>query len=376
MNESIKIRPIFGAHQIYQEIVNYPPPGVEYVGVSKQTTKGEYYQNKKWKEFLNRVSQFFNLPRMVFLKPGSYELIHSSRGIIPLNRKPWVMDVEHFYSFMGLHSKAVENKLIKKFIEWRLGSKYCKAILCHCDATLRGFLKHFDCSKFKDKLRVIYPSSHITKIKREQHDKIKILCILSLFEQKGGIQVLEAFSRIEKKFNNLELWMRADVPEEIKAKYNSKNIKYTGYFNNIVPREELIKNVYSKCDIFLYPTLCDSFGFSLMDAMVAGLPIIGTNLFAVPELVINGKTGLIVDIPGYDLHEAYIQEHPIAKLIGKSNEDFIDGLENAMGKLVSNKDLRVKMAKAGFDRVNSGDLSIDHRNKMLLSVYREALNVE
>lgn len=370
----IKVKPIFGAHQIYQEIVNYPPKGVEYLGVSNQTKKGEYYQNKKWKEFLNRVSQFFNLPRMVYLKPGNYDLIHSSRGIIPLNRKPWIMDVEHFYSFMGLHSKAVENKVIKKFIEWRLGSKYCKAILCHCDATLQGFLKHFDCRKFKHKLKVVYPSSHITKIEKEKHNKIRILCILSLFDQKGGLQVLEAFSRIEKKYKNVELWMRADVPKEIKKKYNSKNIKYTSYSSNIVPREELLKTVYSKCDIFLYPTLCDSFGYNLVDSMVAGMPTIGTNLFAVPEVVLDGKTGLIVDIPGYDLHANYIQEHPIAQLVGKDNEKFIDNLEEAMEKLVSNKSLIKKMAKANFERINTGEFSIKSRNKQLFSVYMEALN--
>ncbi len=369
----IKVKSIFGAHQIYQEIVNYPPKGVEYVGVSNQTKKGEYYQNKKWREFLNRVSQFFSLPRMILLRSGDYDLIHSSRGIIPLNRKPWVMDVEHFYSFMGLHSKAVENKLIKKFIEFKLGSKYCKAILCHCDATLQGFLKHFDCRKFKDKLKVVYPSSHITKINKEKHDKIRFLCILSLFEQKGGIQVLQAFSRIEKKYKNVELWMRSDVPEEVKKKYNSKNIKYTGYSNNIIPREELIKTVYSKCDIFLYPTLCDSFGYSLVDAMVAGMPTIGTNLFAVPEVVIHGKTGLIVDIPGYSLHENYIQEHPITKLTGKSNEKFIDNLEEAMEKLVSDRSLIKKMAKANFERINSGEFSIKSRNNKILESYNLCL---
>ncbi len=369
----IRVKPVFGAHQIYQEIVNYPPKNVEYVGVSSQTSEGNYYQNKKWKEFLNRVSQRLNIPRMIFVKGEDYDIIHTSRGIIPLNRKPWVMDVEHFYSFMGLHSKAVENKFIKKFIEWRLGSKYCKAILCHCDATLKGFLKHFNCEKFKHKLKVVYPSSHLTEIKKEKHNKIRILCVLSLFEQKGGVQVLDAFSKLEKKHKNIELWMRADVPEGTKRKYNSKNIKYSSYSGDIIPREELIKKVYSKCDIFLYPTLCDSFGYSLMDGMVAGLPIIGTNLFAVPEVVEHGKTGLIVDIPGYDLHKNYIQEHPVAELVGKSNEKFIEDLEKAMEKLISNSTLRKKMAKASYERVKSGEFSIDFRNKQIIKAYETCL---
>lgn len=40
--KEIKVKTIFGGHQIYQEIVNYSPRGVEYVGVSKETVSGKY----------------------------------------------------------------------------------------------------------------------------------------------------------------------------------------------------------------------------------------------------------------------------------------------------------------------------------------------
>ena len=373
--EKIKVKPIFGNHQIYQEIVNYPPMGIEYIGVSKDTISGKYYESKKMKEKLGAMLRKLNIPRMIYAKPGNYDLIHSSRGIIPLNKKPWVIDVEHVHSFFGLDPKLMENKFWKKFIERKLSSKYCKGILCHCEATRQAFFYYLDCSKFKNKIKVLYPSSHIIPInKKRDSDKIRILSILSIFKGKSGPQVLKVFSMIEKKYPNVEFWIRADVPEQMKKKFNLKNVKYMKYLGNIIPREKLLKDVYSQCDILFYPTLTDSFGYSLIDAMIAKMPIIGTNLFAVPEIVKDGENGLIVKIPGYRLKEGYVQSFSQSKMKGKTEKKFIDDCYGALVKLIENKSLRETMGQKGFERISKGDLSINARNKKLEKIYREAIN--
>ena len=371
--KKIRVRPVFGGHQIYQEIVNYPPKGVEYVGVSKETMGGKYYESKKMKEKLGWFLQKFKLPRMIYVKPGNYDLIHSSRGIIPLNRKPWVIDMEHVHSFFGLNPDLIKNKFWKRFVEKKLASENCKAILCHCEATRQAFFHYLDCSKFKDKLKVLYPSSHIISIKKEKHDKIRILCVLSLFKAKGGPQVLEAFSQLEKKHKNIELWLRADIPESFKKRYNSKNIKYMDYFGDIIPRERLLKEVYSKCDIFLYPTFCDSFGYSLIDALVARMPIVATNIFAVPEVVRDAENGFIVKIPGYSLKPNYIQGFPQRKMRGETEKKFIKDCYNALVKLIEDKSLMGKMGQKGFEMISEGNFSVKERNKKLERIYREMI---
>ncbi len=375
----IKVKPIFGAHQIYQEIVNYPPKGVKYIGVSNQTKKGEYYRSKKVKEFINRINILLKLPRMIFVKPGNYDLIHSSRGILPLNNKPWVMDAEHVFSFTGLSPMAVKNKFIKKFIEWKINSKNCKAILCHCEATRQAFLNLLDSDKFKDKIKVLYPAAHLTKIQKKKHKKIRVLCVLSLFEMKGGAQILEAFSNLEEKYDNIELWFKSDVPEELKKKYNSKNIKYFPYFSEIITRDQLLKTFYSECDVFLYPTLCDSFGYSLIDALVAGLPIIGSNLFAVPEVVREGKNGFVVKIPGYSPQKNSSDWRSHQQMIylenwnEKDKKTFSLEIELALEKFLKKPHLIKLMGNESYKMVSKGDFSITKRNKILKTVYEEAL---
>lgn len=369
----IKVKPIFGTHQIYQEIVNYPPKGVEYVGVGKSTKKGRYYQSKKIKEKLGFLLQKLKIPRMIFVKPGEYDLIHSSRGIIPLNHKPWIIDVEHVHSFFGLNPDLIKNKFLKRFIERKLSSKYCKAILCHCEATRQAFFNYLDCREFKDKIKVLYPASHIIPIKKTKHDKIRILAVLSLFYHKGGPQILEAFSRLEKKYKNIELWIKADVPNELKKKYNSPNIKYMDYWGNIIPREDLIKSIYSKCDIFVYPTFGDSFGYSLIDALVTKLPVVTTSIFAIPEIIKNNKNGFIIKIPGYNLENGFFQVYPYQKITKSDNKKIVNGIVNNLEKLIKNKKLRRKMSKESFILVSKGKFSIKERNEKLLEVYKKAI---
>lgn len=369
----IKIKPVFGSHQIYQEIVNYPPEEVEYVGVRKDTKKGKYYQSKKIKEKIGWLLQKLKIPRMIFVKPGNYDLIHSSRGIIPLNQKPWVIDVEHVHSFFGLNPDLIKNKFWKRFIERKLSSKYCKAVLCHCEATKQSFFRYLDCRKFKGKIKVLYPASHIIPIKKTKHKKVRILAVLSLFYHKGGPQILEAFSRLEKKYKNIELWIKADVPRNFRKKYDSKNIRYLPYFGNVLTREKLLEDIYSKCDVFIYPSFCDSFGYSLIDALVAKLPIITTNLFAIPEIIENNKNGFIIKIPGYNLKNSFFQVHQYQKINSSDNKKIINELVKNLEKLIKSKKLRDEMSEESFKLVKDGKFSIRKRGKKLRKIYEKAL---
>ncbi len=368
----ILIKPVFGTHQIYEEILNYPPQDVQFLN-SGDVGEKPYYKKKKLREKTGALLQKLKIPRMILLKPGDYDLIHSSRGIIPLNKTPWVMDIEHVHSFFGLNPHLIKKKSLRKFIEKKLSSKYCKKILCHCNATKQAFEYYLDTKKFKDKLQVLYPASHLIPIKKDQHKKVRILSVLSLFEAKAGLLVLKAFSDLEKKYKNIELWMKADVPEEIKKKYNSKNIKYLPYSSEIVPREKLIRDLYAKCDIFLYATLCDSFGYSLIDALVAKLPIISTNLFAVPEIVEQGKNGFIIKIPGYDLKKGFVQTSSYKKMKEKDERKMVDDITKNLERLIKDKKLREKMSKESFRKVEKGKFSIKERNKKLKEVYMEVL---
>lgn len=380
--KQIRVKALFGNHSIYQEIIRFPPKGIIYSGIKREVLEGKYYEKKMFNKKISNAFQKVNLPRMIPIMIKGEDLIHTSRGILPLQiikKRPWVIDIEHAESFAGMHYKVWNNIILKNIVKKFLLSKYCKKIMPHCIAAEKSLLNSLDCSKFKDKIDVVYPATHIPKIKKKKHNKIKLLFVSSLFFVKGGIHLLEVFKELEKKYRNIELIIKSDIPENLKRKYYSKNIKFFPYKAEILPRKQLLKQFYSKADIFIYPTFIDTFGYGLLDAMTCCLPIVASDIFAIPEIVENGKNGFLVHAPVswtnkkglFDTKKWLKLREEIHK--GKLFPEFISEIVKKTSLLIENSRLRKKMGKKGYNMVKDGKFSIKERNKNLRRIYEEAL---
>jgi len=64
-------------------------------------------------------------------------------------------------------------------------------------------------------------------------------------------------------------------------------VVFTG-FRTDMPR------LYCAMDLFLYPAYAEAFGLVLIEAMAAGLAVVSTRCDGVPEIVLDGKTGVLV----------------------------------------------------------------------------------
>lgn len=72
-------------------------------------------------------------------------------------------------------------------------------------------------------------------------------------------------------------------------------VRYLG-----IVEENLLVSLYEKSNVFLHTAVTDKksvegFGLVLAEAAKYGLPVITTHVDAIPEVVINGKTGFVVD---------------------------------------------------------------------------------
>lgn len=357
-----------GQHPIYESILTHPPENVKYTTNVKfsEFNKLKVYGkvNTLKRDIFTKTLDVLRLPRFYYVR-NKADIIHSSRGFLILNKKPWVMDIEHAASFVGMRSLMLPPA--KSKIEKMLSSKHCKKIMPHCIASEKSVLKFFNTSKFKDKIETVYPAIPAMNFKKKKSNKIRLLFVSRLFHEKGGKETLEAFDILRKKYDNIELVMRCDVPQEYKQKYGNDRIKF---LEGKRPRSEIFE-LYKESDIFVMPTYGDSFGFALVEAMSFGLPVISTDVFAIPEIIEDGKNGFMVHSEqswaGKDyLHNSY-GRNP------KKSPFPASELAQKLSFLIEDGKLLKSMSKNSKNMIANGKFSIKERNKKLKRIYEDAL---
>jgi glycosyltransferase involved in cell wall biosynthesis len=103
-------------------------------------------------------------------------------------------------------------------------------------------------------------------------------------------------------------------------------------FVGAVSRDELLRE-YAGAELFVLPSLFDSFPVVVAEAMATGLPVVATRVGGVPEIVADGETGVIV--PAGDP----------------------PSLAEAMGRVLSDPALGIRWGEAGRRRVSRLDWS-------------------
>jgi glycosyltransferase involved in cell wall biosynthesis len=83
-------------------------------------------------------------------------------------------------------------------------------------------------------------------------------------------------------------------PEEEKLKKFAKKINAPILFLGRVSRKELVEN-YQKCTFFVSGSKWEGFGLIFIEAGACGKPSVGYNKGAIAEVIVNKKTGFVVD---------------------------------------------------------------------------------
>jgi glycosyltransferase involved in cell wall biosynthesis len=114
--------------------------------------------------------------------------------------------------------------------------------------------------------------------------------------QKGLDYLIRAIPIILSKETEIKFVM---IGEDYGSKASliklAKKLKVEKYiiFTGHIPYNELLK-AYAAADVFVLPSIFEPFGIVLLEAMASKKPIVATNVGGIPEIVKNGKNGILV----------------------------------------------------------------------------------
>jgi L-malate glycosyltransferase len=120
------------------------------------------------------------------------------------------------------------------------------------------------------------------------------------FESHYGVdRVLRAFALIQQRVPDAKLIVAGDGPERsaletLAVELGLRNAEFTGR----IAHQKVI-DLYNNADIFLNGSEIDNQPLSLLEAFACGLPVVTTNAGGIRDMVINNKTGLLVNCGDY-----------------------------------------------------------------------------
>jgi glycosyltransferase involved in cell wall biosynthesis len=143
-----------------------------------------------------------------------------------------------------------------------------------------------------------------------------------LHNQKGHAHLLEAAALVPDAL----FLLAGDGPERARLEGRARQLGIEGRVRFLGQRRD-IPELLAICDLFVLPSLYEGLPLSLLEAMAAGKPVIAAAIPGNDEIIIDGKTGLLVP-PG-------------------SAAD----LAASIRRLLSDSALAAQFAEAGKDRV-------------------------
>ncbi len=187
-----------------------------------------------------------------------------------------------------------ENTFINTFFLRKWYEKLVKFLISSPDVVISPskWLLDFYAKKgfFKDSYKKVLPNS-VPQIssQRVESEKLRFLYVGQVGEYKGIFTLLNVFKDLD-----YELHVVGDGKDLEKAKkFESNNILFHGRLD----KKEL-ENIYSNSDILIFPSLTyENCPMAIMLAFGFGIPVIGSRIGGVPELIEENITGWLFE-PG------------------------------------------------------------------------------
>lgn len=202
---------------------------------------------------------------------------------------------------------------------------------------------------YKKEIEVLYNGIHLQETGAIAKQDKKVIFTGSLAEKKGIYQLMKAWNIVAEKMPDASLVVYGKGPVEKISRLLSSNAAQTVFFKGHVSRDELFKEL-SSSSVAVFPSYAECFALGPMEAMTAGTAVIYTQRTSGPELIEDGKNGILI------------------------NPDDVADMANEILQLLNDADRCSRLAEAGKKRIAEhfdisliADKHIDYYKKIIAS---------
>lgn len=175
--------------------------------------------------------------------------------------------------------------------------------------------------------------------------------VTRLLHQKGVHVLLDAFAKCLETYPKASLVIVGDGPVRRQLEEQSRTLSIaaqTHFLGHVA--HPTLGDILEAFDIFAFPTFGEGFGLVLLEAMTSGKPVVASKVMAIPEIVIDGETGLLVP------------------------PDNADALGQALLKLMSDPSKCQQFGTAGRHRVEA-EFTVDRMVQKTIGIYERVVSL-
>jgi colanic acid/amylovoran biosynthesis glycosyltransferase len=177
-----------------------------------------------------------------------------------------------------------------------------------------------------------------------------LLCVGRLVDLKGQSLLIEALVELTRRGTRAVLTFVGDGPKRVELEELAlelgvaDRVRFVGAVG-----QDAIGDLYRSADVFCLPSLAEGLPVVLMEAMAFEVPVVSTRIMGIPELVDDGRSGLLV------------------------TPSRLDELTDALERLIADPALRARLGRAGREKVHA-EFNVDRSALQLREIFAAALS--
>jgi len=286
-------------------------------GVEAETSPALHgsYAALSWQDALN-------LRRLVAAHKPDIVNIHGGSNHIPLKHVIAVRLAGLSRLVVSVHHPGSWDNNVRRRVNTGRASRLCDVVVVPSRA-MRDLLLEADVSARK--IRIIpsgVPVPTPTRLPDRAEARVRlglppdafvVGCLARLTPHKSVGDLIEAAARVPDPDGRLRVVVAGDGPERAALEdLAAARLGPRATFLGRIP-DETIPDVYAAADLFCLPSHMEGFGLVYVEAAYRGVPSIGANVGGVPDVIVDGETGLLIpvgDVPALTAAIVRLRDDP------------------------------------------------------------------